>query len=414
MKTKHDIRSALIESNPWWKTTFTVEFKPRDIYGAIKNYFNERQILALTGMRRTGKSTIMLRLVQDLIEGDVDSENILFFSFDDFRTSGVKIIIETYQEIFNKDFRKGSYYLFFDEIQKLENWQDQVKRIYDHYPKCKIILSGSESLFIRKKTRESLAGRFFEFMVQQLTFKEFLCFKDIAVTQPGLYRDELLRHFNEFIIMNGFPELIDKNKDFIQKYLKENVLERIIFNDIPATFKIREPAVLYDVYTIIMQNPGAMIHIESLAREIGITRQTLSSYLEYLSQCYLTRVLYNFTRNFRKTRRKLKKYYPQVLLPNITQDPVQFGRVFETVVVHQLKGEFFWRDSYKNEVDIIKKDNSEIIPYEIKYSGKESKSLRLFMKKQKIENGFIISYDKEADHGTVKVIPFYKYSHLYL
>jgi uncharacterized protein len=214
--------------------------------------------------------------------------------------------------------------------------------------------------------------------------------------------------------MNGFPELIDKNREFIQKYLKENVLERIIFNDIPATFKIREPAVLYDVYNIIMYNPGALIRIDDLAREIGITRQTLSSYLEYLHQCYLVRVLYNFTKNFRKSGRKLKKYYPGVLLPTITQDPGLTGRVFETVVVQQLNGEFFWRDPYKNEVDIIKKDNSNIVPFEVKYSGKESKSLRLFMKKHKIKNGCIISYDQEADHGSVKVIPFYKYSHSHL
>ncbi len=414
MKNKQDIISALTESNPWWKAGFSIEYKPRDIYQSIQNYINERQIIAITGMRRVGKTTIMLQMVQELLQNKTDNEDILFFSFDDFRTIRLKTIVETYQELLNKDLHTGYYYIFFDEIQKLEDWHEQLKRLYDHYPKCKIIISGSESLFIRKRTRESLAGRFFEFTVRQLTYKEFLRFKNITIIQPDLYREELLRLFNEFIMTNGFPELIDKSREFIHKYLKENVLERIIFNDIPMTFKIRETAVLYDIYMIIMHHPGSLIKIDDLAKETGITRQTLSSYLEYLQQCFLIRVLYNFTNNFRKTRRKLKKYYPQVILPQIVTNPDYLGRVFETVVVHQLNGEHFWRDPYKNEVDIIKKENSHIVPFEVKYSGKESKSLRLFMKKQNIKDGFIISYDKETIYGAIQVLPFYKYSHIYL
>ena len=118
--------------------------------------------------------------------------------------------------------------------------------------------------------------------------------------------------------------------------------------------------------------------------------------------------MYNFSRNARKTQTRLKKYYPVILFPEEIENREIFGSVFETFAVNELNAEFFWRDTYKNEVDIILK-NKEIIPIEIKVSNIETKPLNLFISKFKLKGGIILTYDKEETTGRIKIIPFYKY-----
>ena len=123
--------------------------------------------------------------------------------------------------------------------------------------------------------------------------------------------------------------------------------------------------------------------------------------------------LYNFSRNARKTERKFKRYYPTIILPELARKSEIFGKVFETFMVLQLQAEFFWRDQYKNEVDVIRVNDNEIIPIEIKSSKIDYRPLKLFMKKFKLIKGVVISYNKKEhlsfDKKSIKVIPFYEY-----
>ena len=89
------------------------------------------------------------------------------------------------------------------------------------------------------------------------------------------------------------------------------------------------------------------------------------------------------------------------------------GKIFENLVVLNINAEFFWRDIYKNEVDVVKPINDKLLPIEIKYSKIVTKAVKLFMKKFKSEKGIILTYDKEKEidfeGGKIIVIPFYKY-----
>lgn len=122
-------------------------------------------------------------------------------------------------------------------------------------------------------------------------------------------------------------------------------------------------------------------------------------------------VRYNFLLKFQL--KKVPKYYPTVLLDIIFKDDdLSRSKVFEWLIVNQLNADFFWRDSYKNEVDIIiAKDRP--VPVEIKYGKIEVKGLLTFMKKFGVNKGYIISYDREdkllIDNFIVEVIPAYKF-----
>lgn len=411
-----EIVGLIREFNPWWDGKFKLEYKEREVYLKIKKFLNMPQIIALTGLRRVGKSIIMMKIVEDWLSSGFNPQNIFYFSFDDFKKGDLRDIIREYERVNKKKLSEEKFLFLFDEIQKIDDWQEQVKRIYDIYKKnIKMIVSGSESLFIRKRFKESLAGRIFEFQVETLSFKEFIKFKGVSYNSIELYKEEYLRLFEEFTLSGGFPELVNvDDKEKIKKYIKEGIRDKVLYKDIPSLFKIEDISILDSILGSITENPGQLIELTNFSSEYNISRPTLANYLRYLEDSFLIRKLYNFSKNKRKIERKLKKYYPTLISTSLlfNDDPLSKSKVFENIVVNQLKTDFFWRDPYKNEVDVVLGDK-EIVPIEIKYGKIELNGLIKFMNKFNVKEGFVISRDEEKeqkiDSKKISVIPAWKW-----
>ena len=410
------IEEALISFNPWWGKKFQLTYNEREVYTEIKPYLKLPMMIAFYGLKRVGKTTLMLKIADSYISGGMDPNRVLYFSFDDFKGITPSEIIKEYERINGADINEGKYLLLFDEVQKLEDWQNKIKVLYDLYKgRVKIILSGSESLFIRKCAKEDLAGRIFMFKVNQLSFKEFLAFRkklDI-IERPRLFKKELLQLLEEFLYTQGFPELADiKDREAIRKYIREGIVDKVIYKDIPQLFKVEDVSVLESLLGLFMDEPGQLVDLSSLASVLKITRQTLSSYIRYLEDSQLLRKLYNYSKNGRKTERKLKKYYPTILSADLpfSNDKTSQSKAFEWLLVNQMGAEFFWRDAYKNEVDMVIGKKAPL-PVEIKYGKISTGGLSAFMRKFKLHDGIIASYDSEEEikvkEGTIKVMPAY-------
>jgi hypothetical protein len=414
-----NIKDVLVDSNPWWKGEYAAEFKPRELYPTIRKFMSLPQIIALTGLRRVGKTTLMMKIVEDALREGLKPNRIVYFSFDEFRDVEIRDLVKAYEELMNANLRDGGFLFLFDEIQKLGDWADRLKGFYDGFKdRVKIVISGSESLFLRKKSRETLAGRIFEFKVEPLTFREFLTFKGVGFEPAGVYEKELSRWLHQFARTLGFPELVEvKEKEIIKKYVQESLVEKIIYRDIPRLYRIRDVSILESLLRIIMEEPGQIIEVAALAGDLKISRQTASNYLKYLEDSFLLRKLYNFARNRRKVERKLKKYYPTVVSVDLLfkEDDLSRGKAFEWLIVNQLKAEFFWRDAYKNEVDVVLANEPPmpVSPVEIKHGKPDFKGLLAFMRKFKMEEGWIVSSQVEEtrhiDGQTIHVVPAFKY-----
>ncbi len=412
IKINEKIKRMLIEFNPFWKAPLRLEYRDRLVYPNIKSLVKEPQIISLCGLRRVGKTTILMKIIQDLLD-DESPDSILYFSFDDFPKAELLDIIDAFRDIHGKEPK----FLFFDEIQKLPNWAEKVKVLYDT-KKYKIIISGSESLFLRKGSRESLAGRIYEFEIDGLTFSEYLDFVDKTdmIQKPQLYERELQAEIKKYFQTAGFPELIGKDIELVKRYIKTAIIEKIVFLDMTRIYPIEDPSQLISILNILIDNPGMIVDYSSFSQELGISRQTVSKYFDYLEKAHLVVKLFNFSKNRSTSEKKLKKYYPTFLSPALLADDTanKQGKIAESFCVIDSGAKFFWRDSFKDEVDIILQMDKEILPVEIKYQNKPStnKGLEKFCDKYSCKEAIIITKDlrkHKTNFAEVMWLPIYEF-----
>lgn len=411
------IRDSLVDLNPWWTGPFRVEgYRDREVYGSLGPFLRQSQIIALTGLRRTGKTTILHRIVEDAIAGGRDPKDVLYFSFDEFREVRLREVLREYEAATGRDVRSGRFLVLFDEVQKVVGWADELKALYDaHKGRVKFVASGSESLFLRKDSKETLAGRLFEFRVDPLSFGEYLTFKGVDYKPIALHERELVRAFDAFVLTQGFPELVGvAERAVVRKYLRESIVEKVVFRDLPTLLDIRDVSVLESVVNLLMEEPGQIIRTSELAGTMAVSRETLSNYLAYLEHSFLVRKLYNFSTGRRKVERKLRRYYPTILSPDLAfaADDLSRSRAFEWAIVGQLRAEYFWRDAYKNEVDVVL-PGKKPIPVEIKSGKVETGGVEAFLREFGVRTGYVVTRDQEGERkvegGRIRIVPVYRF-----
>ena len=162
--------------NPWWRDgKVSPEFigRKRAIFGEVIKYLDKRQIVLFTGLRRVGKTTLMYQIIDELLRKGVNPYKILYFSFDEMKYDLEDIIKRYETDVLHTDISKEKVFIFLDEIQKLDGWPSKIKLLYDANPKLKLFLTGSAQITMWRGTRESLAGRFFDFLIKPLNFEEY-------------------------------------------------------------------------------------------------------------------------------------------------------------------------------------------------------------------------------------------------
>jgi len=415
---------SILSLNPWWKTgEIEEEYKTsidRVLLGEILKYLENRQILSITGLRRVGKTTLIHRIINSLLNKKIKKEEILYYNFD-MGAIEIEELLNKYEQTTGIKIKEEKIiFVFLDEIQKLAGWHNKLKLIYDLNRNIKFFISGSASLFIEKRTKESLAGRVFSFQLSPLTFKEFLKFKNFKEKQYKLWREELNEIFLQYLKTGGFPEIVnEKSEEKIKAYIKESVIDRIVYIDIPQVFKIEEPELLVRLISIISSNPGMILDFNNLADDLDRDRKTISAYLFYLEKAFLIKKLYNFSQNTLTSERKGKRFYPSSTALSYFFN-AEISKIIENSVAISLNTKFFYRKQ-NYEVDFIDlKEDKKINAIEVKYKDEIKKEelsglkyfLNHFNKKFKI-SPVLITKDSEEEikikEIAIKPIPIVKF-----
>ncbi|MBU2638385.1 MAG: ATP-binding protein [Nanoarchaeota archaeon] len=406
--------------NPWWKTSNIEEgfrkMEQRDAFHTILKYLKDRQIICITGLRRTGKTVLMHHLISHMIK-EIPKESVLYYNFD-LLDESIENILKQYGSKVKIDIKKERIFVFLDEVQKHKNWENELKLLYDNFLNIKFLVSGSSSLFIEKKTKESLGGRAFSFMLEPMRFAEYSRIAGFKYDEERLtlYKGEIEKAFGHYLSIGGFPELIgETDPEKIGMYVKELVVDKIIYMDIPQAFKIDEPELLSRIFMIISSSPGMIFDYGAIASDLQRNRKTISNYVSYLEKAFLIKKIYNYSKNLLTSEKKLKKIYP-VSTAFAYFANAEPGKIIETAVLMNSDFRYFSRKGDK-EVDFVKAEKGAVIPVEVKYAGRirirEFKGLLKFMRDYGLKEGLAITKEHEAEENVsgfkVKFVPIWKW-----
>ena len=396
------------EFNPHWDRSYSYNQDIRRVYFQnLKQQVENKFILLLTGLRRVWKTTLMLQLIDDLIRWGTNSHNIVYYSFDIQRE--ISDVIEEYVKIANKNIRSDRLYFFFDEIQKVTDWQNKIKLYYDLYPNIKFILSGSSSLFLR--STESLAGRISTTHISSLFFREYLEYKklDYYLEKPLLYYNSLLLEFEKYLYRQ-FYDIIDTSLGEAQEYIRD-LKYKIIRDDARAYLHIEHPDILERIFDIVAAHPGMLIDYSHIANDLWIDARTVQTYFWFLSESFLLHKVYNFSRNLLTSEKKQKKIYLGSSSFFTGKGEVT-GELFENYVSQIYSPRFFYRHKQREVDFIVENKDRSLTAVEVKYktsiSRKELRYLDFFAENFWAEHKLCISKNIQEMREDIEITPFWE------
>lgn len=299
-------------------------------------YHNEDIIKVVTGLRRCGKSSLMMMVVDELLNEGVDEGHIIYLNLDKRGFRKIKTA-DQLEELIEKRIQSiGLNYLFIDEVQNVDGFEEVINGFRED-GNCSIFITGSNSYLLSGELATKLTGRYIEVEMYPLTFEEYLQMKEFYHIKID---SNLMVELNNFILEGSFPRtvLLEDLKD--KRAYTENVVKEIFSKDIRKRVKIRNKESFETVRRYLINNFGSTMSIKNLHEDLQkngqrISRQTLARYIKALVD---SKVLCECDRFDMKSRRSLsgeKKYYLSDLsfyfILN-TDNRINYGPVLENLV----------------------------------------------------------------------------------
>ncbi len=385
----------------------TQKLLPRKLLSEVTAFFDTPEILLLIGARQVGKTSILYLIIEELKRKGVRDNAMYFFDLEDLPTldifnSGAMEFI-SYLKSLGADTEKRNF-IFVDEIQYMANPTNFLKLLADRHKNLKLIVSGSSTLEIRQRFKDSLAGRKVVFEVFPLDFYEFLIFKDemrlaevllesdIRHLNPGadieniparFFNADMARYFNEYVVFGGYPRVaMEAEYDRKAVYLND-IYNSYVKKDIKDIVRVDNITAFNNLIKVLSIQVGNLINLSELCTAVKIARETLERYLFLLENTFIIKTVTPFSRNPRKEISKMSKVYfvdtglRNMVLKNFSslESRVDTGALIESTVcgnilknLKLLEEMHFWRTLSRNEVDIVITKGGEVSPIEVKYS----------------------------------------------
>lgn len=341
---------------------YLVMYFQRKIHSDLKKHLKKKQITVITGMRRTGKTTLVKQLLID-----ISSDNKIYFDLE--RLDNRELFSEkNYDSIIYALKQKGLFfdkkvYIILDEIQLAKNIPSVLKYLYDNY-NIKFIVTGSSSFYIKNLFTESLSGRKKIFELYPLDFGEFLTFKKVYSRENKIFHQEfnsseyqqLKQYYEEFIEYGGFPEVVLAISNSEKKDLLSDIISSYVNIDIKSLADFRSQKNIYALIKMLASRVGTRIDYSKLSRLVRISRITVQNYVDFFEKTYLITRLSVLTRSpDREIVKAQMLYFCDSGLANILYD-IDGGSKFENAVFSQLrhKGELrYYALKNGREIDFI-------------------------------------------------------------
>ena len=355
--------------NPWWTEgeipSFYQEMKPRlyqDIFHSLVTNTELKRAVILMGPRRVGKTVMIYHTIARLLAEGVPQQNIIYISVETPIYN--KIYLEQLFNLSKQTLGKGEdvhgqYYVFFDEIQYLKDWEINLKSLVDTYKNVKFVASGSAAAELKRRSNESGAGRFTDFNLPPLTFYEYIHLKGYEQLMyprrmPWKGEDidcydtvdigKLNELFVDYINYGGYPEVVfsEKIQENPGQFIRHDIIDKVLLRDLPSLYGIQDVQELNSLFTMIAYHSGRQFSYEAMSKESGVRKDLLKRYINYLEAAFLIRVIHrtddNAKRYQRETSFKIYLTNPSLrcaLFQPINATDDEIGDMVETAVFAQ-------------------------------------------------------------------------------
>lgn len=448
--SEEQIISRLQFENPWWSTgsldNYYQSFKPRLyfnlFYPLIKNSAVHRATV-LMGPRRVGKTVMLYHTIQQLINDGIPPQKILYASIETPIYNNISLdslFVMAQKATGNTD--PDGWYVIYDEIQYLKDWEVHLKTLVDTFHNTKFIASGSAAAALKLKSNESGAGRFTDFMLPPLTFYEFIHLKNlqaliktdtiswkgnIALFSSSTNIVELNKHFINYVNFGGYPEVIfsAEIQNNPSRFMRADIIDKVLLRDLPGLYGIQDVQELNSLFTTIAWNSGQECSIDELSKNSGVKKTTLRQYLSYLEAAFLVHIV---KRVDQKAGRFQRENFFKIYLTNpslrsalfapLTAEADGMGAIVETAIFSQWmqRTSFIpyyarWKNGEVDLVNISRKTNKPDWAVEIKWSNRffeapnELKSLASFCEENNLTQAMCTTIDKTGikEHNGIQI-----------
>lgn len=366
----------------------------RLLFQTIKPYFDSKEAIIITGMRRVGKTTLCQSIYEAIPSRNkifLDLENPLhqkYFEEENFEQ--IKFSFET----LGIDFHQKPY-IFLDEIQLAKTIPQVVKYFIDHYD-VKFFLTGSASFYLKNLFSESLAGRKYVFELFPLSFKEFLVLKEARLQIPPEHAqfnrpifETLLPYYTEYMEFGGFPQVVLKSSIQEKKRSLQEIFSSYFQLEVERLSDFKKIHKLRDLILLLLERVGSQLDIQKLSDELSLSRPTVSDYLAFLEGTYFIKLIKPFSRSRDVEIKKMPKVYVcDSGLANAIAG-ISSGSLFEQNVFQslRLRGELnYYQRKSGVEIDFVL---DKKYAYEVKTTAHETDRQRLIRLSRELD---LVSY----------------------
>lgn len=445
--TNSELIAVLRQYNPWWSGGRFPDLPTwrRAAFREINDWLGNPpagRALLLSGARQVGKTTLLLQAIEVLLAQGVAPTNILYATFDHplLKLIGLDGLLRLWREF--EPARDGVEYLFLDEIQATKDWQVWLKHQVDFEKRRRIAVTGSAAP-LQMEGQESGVGRWHTIRLATLSFFEYLQIRnDPTPTLPAvpslatLFKKSptwfarvgeearpLTGLFHEYLLRGGFPQsALVASIPMAQKLLREDIVDKVLKRDMTALFGVRRILELEQTFLYLCLHDGGLLDMQELCKNLEVKKPTATNFIALLEATHLIYRLLPFGYGKEILRAKAKIYLadaaiaPGVLLKGkgLLEDGVLLGQAVETAFFKHVFSRYYqrsisfsyWRGGKKNqEVDIIADAGGRLVPFEVKYRGREVnaselKGLIQFCRERKVNRGYVITKDA-ADFGVL-------------
>lgn len=434
---KSEIMDILVDWN-FWKTDLDAGLERPEQAGRIKRLSEMKEVVVVSGVRRSGKSTLLVQFCKSLINAGTRKEDVLIVNMEDprFKNPSLGLLNEIYEAYLTELNPQKEHYVVLDEIQTVREWEKFVRYLHENR-KVHVFVTGSSSKLLGSEYSTVLAGRHVDLNVYPLSFSEFLRFRGVFIEDKldiVSKRHEIKRLVSEYMKWGGFPKVALLQKEADKKELLNTYFRDITIKDVVMRHKIKEVEKLEELAKYYLTNVSSLQSFNKIKNVLNASLDTTERFSRYLSETYMVFFASKFSFSKKEQLLNPKKAY---CIDNGLRNAVGFvfsedsGRLMENVIFLELKRRahndreiFYWRGKQAGkEVDFLVKEGQKVgqliqACYDVENEDtkkREVSALKEAMEEFGLRSGMVITWDYEGEEkeappeGKIAYVPLWKW-----